>query len=106
MKPLIVFLTIVLRAAPGDTGEVFGSADPLEALFDKLAREHENVCQRSSTCKDSAISEEGSACCGTCSCETDCVRYGSCCLSGYDNFTHAKESMQNSRFVANLLHGP
>ena len=27
-------------------------------------------------------------------------------VSGYDNFTHAKESMQNSRFVANLLHGP
>ena len=36
-------------------------------------------------------------CCGYCSCETDCFKYGSCCLWMYESLSHARKESSGSK---------
>ena len=65
--------------------------------FSLLASEQDRVCYTSPTCLPSRADSAESRCCGTCSCDPNCAKYGVCCLSQYTNFTHARQSMENGR---------
>ena len=64
--------------------------------FQLIALEPERICQVHPTC----VFKPGyadSPCCGSCTCDTKCYSYGSCCLSSYQSFKDAHDSITNSR---------
>ena len=66
--------------------------------FSMLALEHKRTCYTHATCRILGNSSQ-SPCCGTCSCDSKCAKYGTCCLGMYHSFNHARESTQNNRYV-------
>ena len=89
--------------------------------FIRLAEEQKQSCYRHSTCpsyglvETSTIETNGTfvssnfssstncfsavcRCCGSCTCDADCIRYGTCCLDVYRSFNHALQSTQNTRY--------
>ena len=70
--------------------------------FDEMSTAHRQICSEHETCRENDVLAVGysgasSSCCGWCTCDSTCVQYGSCCLGIYDNFTHGRNSIQNTR---------
>ena len=78
------------------------SVDGGQHDFNWLALIHSSICSPHHSCPTGASSSNVSAyslCCGTCTCEPDCEKYGVCCLGQYKNLDHAKESTENNRYI-------
>ena len=70
--------------------------------FDEMSATHRLICSEHETCRENDVLAVGysgasSYCCGWCTCDSNCVQHGSCCLGVYDNFTHGRNSIQNTR---------
>ena len=68
--------------------------------FNWLVSVHDSVCILHPYCSMGVLPTNASAnspCCGTCTCEPDCEKYGICCLGHYKNLSHARESTENNR---------
>ena len=67
-------------------------------VFRTLAQEQTDKCFAHSTCPEPFEHDLSAKCCGSCTCDSDCARYGSCCLGFYNDFGHALDSTANSRY--------
>ena len=90
--------------------------------FRRLADEHKRLCYRHITCQSmfdgkvtfptteknstpafmnfSSSAEcvsDGCNCCGYCTCDPECILYGTCCLGVYRDFNHALQSTNTTR---------
>ena len=66
-------------------------------VFRALAQEQTDKCFAHSTCPQPFELTLSPICCGSCTCNSDCARYGSCCLGFYNDFGHALDSTANNR---------
>ena len=73
------------------------SHDEDASEFSLLASEQDRVCYASATCYPGRADSAESPCCGTCTCDRECAKYGLCCLGSYDNFSHAQDSTRSAR---------
>ena len=103
--PFLLLPCLVSRMTTDGGGlELVPTEGSLDSLFQRLSGEHDRACKMPSF-EGPSIGPRSLelmkdfSCCGSCSYDFDCARYGYCCLGGYDNFTHARTSMQNSRLV-------
>ena len=107
-KPFFVFLRVVVlyrfyctcitvifwrNGFEGDSREFLEIS-----TFERFVLWHEDHCGKSESCPFTAKPEEHH-CCGSCTCESNCVDYGTCCLIEFDNFTQALESIENTRYI-------
>ena len=65
--------------------------------FAAMAKDHKNYCARDVSCFMGTDLAVQSSCCGSCTCDIFCYDHGSCCLSMYETFEHARDSVQKSR---------
>ena len=72
----------------------------VDSWFHVMSITHRSMCGEHISCEDDTVSAVGmSTCCGSCTCDSNCVQHGSCCLGVYHNFTHGRNAVQSTRYA-------
>ena len=114
MKSLIVFLRLLGHFSITHAGEKNSAFEILINTHHDACLDNESECPRSAprfpreagNSPEEILSQpQGEPelksvpklCCGYCICSLDCHKYGSCCLSMYENLGHGRTSIENTR---------
>ena len=104
---ILLYLNFATKAAFTTDTTVFIPT----AIDDTLAL-HKEVCSINPICGPDFLVEvildgdhkvdnetfERKRCCGSCSCEEDCYKYGSCCLHLYEGFDVGRATVERNRY--------
>ena len=103
ISPKVVGTTLVLTSFLMNIilAPVFGGFDMLGGFntFANLKWEHARICDTDQTCEPYGVGPQSPNCCGTCSCDSQCIQRGSCCLRVHKTYEDARESLENSRYM-------
>lgn len=89
-----VMLVVILSPIPATDTEGLSEQD----MFDRLNAEHKEICPVFDTCGEGPRPVNLShLCCSFCSCESDCLKYGTCCLDFFHSFTEGINAVAQNR---------